>query len=150
VRLGAPAPTLRRVFFVCFAVVFVGEWGDVTQITTATFVAHYHQSLIIGAGALAALWAVSALAVFGGSNRPGTLDPPGWWHRDAHRPGHLQPRAGCPRPDLADTREHIAGPARRRDAWSSRATTSQLAGRSPGMRRLNELTGEPVGLRRLA
>jgi len=66
-RLGAPVPTLRRVFFTCFAVVFVGEWGDVTQITTATFVAHYHEPLIIGAGALLALWAVSALAVFGGS-----------------------------------------------------------------------------------
>jgi Ca2+/H+ antiporter, TMEM165/GDT1 family len=66
-RLGAPAPTLRRVFLTSFAVVFVGEWGDVTQITTATFVAHYHQPLIIGAAALAALWAVSALAVFGGA-----------------------------------------------------------------------------------
>lgn len=66
-RLGGPMPTLRRVFFTCFAVVFVGEWGDVTQITTATFVAHYHQPLIVGAGALMALWAVSALAVFGGS-----------------------------------------------------------------------------------
>jgi putative Ca2+/H+ antiporter (TMEM165/GDT1 family) len=66
-RLGAPAPTLRRVIFTSFAVVFAGEWGDVTQITTATFVAHYHQPLIIGVGALAALWAVSALAVFGGS-----------------------------------------------------------------------------------
>ncbi len=66
-RLGAPPPTLRRVFFTSFAVVFVGEWGDVTQITTATFVAHYHRPLIIGAAALAALWAVSGLAVFGGA-----------------------------------------------------------------------------------
>lgn len=66
-RLGAPAPTLRRVFLTSFAVVFVGEWGDVTQITTATFVAHYHLPLIIGAAALAALLAVSALAVFGGA-----------------------------------------------------------------------------------
>jgi Ca2+/H+ antiporter, TMEM165/GDT1 family len=66
-RLGGPPATLRRVFWTCFAVVFVGEWGDVTQITTATFVAHYHRPLVIGVGALAALWAVSALAVFGGS-----------------------------------------------------------------------------------
>jgi putative Ca2+/H+ antiporter (TMEM165/GDT1 family) len=66
-RLGAPPPTLRRVFFTSFAVVFVGEWGDVTQITTATFVAHYHRPLIIGAAALLALWAVSGLAVFGGT-----------------------------------------------------------------------------------
>ena len=66
-RLGAPPPTLRRVFLTSFAVVFVGEWGDVTQITTATFVAHYHRPLIIGAAALLALWAVSGLAVFGGA-----------------------------------------------------------------------------------
>ena len=54
-RLGAPPPTLRRVFFTSFAVVFVGEWGDVTQITTATFVAHYHRPLVIGPAALLAL-----------------------------------------------------------------------------------------------
>ena len=66
-RLGAPAPTLRRVFFTSFAVVFIGEWGDVTQITTANFVAHYHHPLIVGAAALLALWAVSGLAVFGGA-----------------------------------------------------------------------------------
>ena len=66
-RIGAPVPTLRRVLFTSFAVVFVGEWGDVTQITTATFVAHYHRPLIIGAAALLALWTVSALAVFGGA-----------------------------------------------------------------------------------
>jgi putative Ca2+/H+ antiporter (TMEM165/GDT1 family) len=66
-RIGAPPATLRRVFLTSFVVVFIGEWGDVTQITTATFVAHYHQPLIIGVAALAALWAVSGLAVFGGS-----------------------------------------------------------------------------------
>jgi putative Ca2+/H+ antiporter (TMEM165/GDT1 family) len=36
--------------------VFVGEWGDVTQITIATLVAHYHQPLIIGSAAPEALW----------------------------------------------------------------------------------------------
>jgi Ca2+/H+ antiporter, TMEM165/GDT1 family len=66
-RLGGPAPTVRRVFWTCFAVVFAGEWGDVTQITTASFAAHYHRPVVVGAGALAALWAVSAVAVFGGA-----------------------------------------------------------------------------------
>src|SRR6202161_1420791 len=66
-RMGAPPPGFLRVFATSFAVVFIGEWGDVTQITTANFVARYHDPLIIGAGALAALWSVSALAVFGGS-----------------------------------------------------------------------------------
>jgi putative Ca2+/H+ antiporter (TMEM165/GDT1 family) len=66
-RLGAPPPGFLRVFATSFAVVFVGEWGDVTQITTANFVARYDDPLIIGAAALASLWTVSALAVFGGS-----------------------------------------------------------------------------------
>src|ERR1700684_3015830 len=66
-RMGAPPPGFLRVFATSFTVVFIGEWGDVTQITTANFVARYHDPLIIGAGALAALWSVSALAVFGGS-----------------------------------------------------------------------------------
>jgi Ca2+/H+ antiporter, TMEM165/GDT1 family len=66
-RLGAPAPSFLRVFATSFMVVFIGEWGDVTQITTANFVARYNDPLIIGVAALAALWAVSALAVFGGA-----------------------------------------------------------------------------------
>jgi putative Ca2+/H+ antiporter (TMEM165/GDT1 family) len=66
-RFGAPSPSFLRVFATSFTVVFVGEWGDVTQITTANFVARYHDPLIIGPAALLALWTVSALAVFGGS-----------------------------------------------------------------------------------
>jgi Ca2+/H+ antiporter, TMEM165/GDT1 family len=65
--MGAPPPSSLRVFATSFTVVFVGEWGDVTQITTANFVARYHDPLIIGVAALAALWTVSALAVFGGA-----------------------------------------------------------------------------------
>jgi putative Ca2+/H+ antiporter (TMEM165/GDT1 family) len=66
-RMGAPVPTFARVFATSFTVVFIGEWGDVTQITTANFVARYHDPLIIGVAALTALWTVSALAVFGGA-----------------------------------------------------------------------------------
>ena len=66
-RLGAPAPSFLRVFATSFTVVFIGEWGDVTQITTANFVARYNDPLIVGVAAMAALWTVSALAVFGGA-----------------------------------------------------------------------------------
>jgi Ca2+/H+ antiporter, TMEM165/GDT1 family len=62
-----PAPSLLRVFATSFTIVFIGEWGDITQITTANFVARYSDPLIIGVAALAALWTVSALAVFGGA-----------------------------------------------------------------------------------
>jgi Ca2+/H+ antiporter, TMEM165/GDT1 family len=66
-RMGAPPPGFGRVSGTAFTVVFIGEWGDVTQITTANFVARYHDPLVIGVAALAALWTVSALAVFGGA-----------------------------------------------------------------------------------
>jgi putative Ca2+/H+ antiporter (TMEM165/GDT1 family) len=49
-----------------FVVIFVAEWGDVTQILTANLAAHYHSGLSVGVGAVAALWSVAALAVLGG------------------------------------------------------------------------------------
>jgi putative Ca2+/H+ antiporter (TMEM165/GDT1 family) len=61
--MGAQPPSFLRVFATSFTVVFIGEWGDVTQITTANFVARYNAPLIIGIAALTALWSVSALAV---------------------------------------------------------------------------------------
>jgi Ca2+/H+ antiporter, TMEM165/GDT1 family len=66
-RMGAPPPGFLRVSATSFTVVFIGEWGDVPQITNANFVARYHDPVIIGVAALAALWTVSALAVFGGA-----------------------------------------------------------------------------------
>lgn len=46
--------------------IFVTEWGDLTQILTANLAAHYHSGFSVGVGAVAALWAVAALAVIGG------------------------------------------------------------------------------------
>ncbi|MGO9343259.1 MAG: TMEM165/GDT1 family protein [Acidimicrobiales bacterium] len=56
----------RRVVTTAFIVIFLAEWGDLTQILTANLAAHYHSPLSVGLGALAALWAVAALAVIGG------------------------------------------------------------------------------------
>ena len=49
------------------AVIFVAEWGDLTQILTANLAADYHSWLGVGAGSLAALVAVAGLAVLSGS-----------------------------------------------------------------------------------
>jgi Ca2+/H+ antiporter, TMEM165/GDT1 family len=46
-----------------FGVVFLGEWGDITQITTANLAARYRDPVSVGFGALLALWAVSGLAL---------------------------------------------------------------------------------------
>jgi putative Ca2+/H+ antiporter (TMEM165/GDT1 family) len=58
--------THRRVVATAFTVIFIAEWGDLTQILTANLAAHYHDPLSVGVGALLALWAVSALAVASG------------------------------------------------------------------------------------
>jgi putative Ca2+/H+ antiporter (TMEM165/GDT1 family) len=52
-----------QVALASFGVVFLGEWGDITQITTANLAARYRDPISVGIGALLALWSVSALAL---------------------------------------------------------------------------------------
>jgi putative Ca2+/H+ antiporter (TMEM165/GDT1 family) len=59
-------PTFRRVALTSFGVVFVGEWGDITQIATANYAARYHAPVAVAIGATLALWTVAALAVTAG------------------------------------------------------------------------------------
>jgi Ca2+/H+ antiporter, TMEM165/GDT1 family len=58
--------THRQVGMTAFAVIFVAEWGDLTQILTANLAAHYHSVLSVGIGATLALWSVALIAVVGG------------------------------------------------------------------------------------
>lgn len=58
--------TAVRVAGTAFAVILVGEIGDLTQLLTVNLVARYHQPLSVFVGALAALWTVSAIGAFGG------------------------------------------------------------------------------------
>lgn len=58
----------RRTAVTAFLVIFVAEWGDLTQILTANLAAHYHDALSVGVGAVLALWTVAALAVVGGQS----------------------------------------------------------------------------------
>ena len=58
----------RRVATTAFVVVFLAEWGDLTQILTANLAAHYHSPLSVGVGATLGLWAVAGLAVIGGQS----------------------------------------------------------------------------------
>jgi putative Ca2+/H+ antiporter (TMEM165/GDT1 family) len=60
-------PTLRRVASVSFVVIFLGEWGDITQIATANLAAKYHDPIGVGLGALLGLWTVVAIGVVAGS-----------------------------------------------------------------------------------
>jgi putative Ca2+/H+ antiporter (TMEM165/GDT1 family) len=56
-----------KVFTTSFVVIFLGEWGDITQIATANYAAKYHNPLSVGVGAVAALWSVAALGTLLGS-----------------------------------------------------------------------------------
>lgn len=59
--------TFLGVFATSFTVVFLGEWGDITQIVTANYAAKYHQIWSVGIGAVLGLWLVAALGIFIGS-----------------------------------------------------------------------------------
>jgi putative Ca2+/H+ antiporter (TMEM165/GDT1 family) len=64
-----------RSTWLAFLVVFVAEWGDLTQLATAALAARYHSPFIVFGGATLALWAVSSLAVFVGHRAGKLLDP---------------------------------------------------------------------------
>jgi putative Ca2+/H+ antiporter (TMEM165/GDT1 family) len=53
----------RRTYATAFLVIFLAEWGDLTQILTANLAARYADPVVVGAAAVAGLWSVSALAV---------------------------------------------------------------------------------------
>jgi putative Ca2+/H+ antiporter (TMEM165/GDT1 family) len=55
-----------RVVATSFGVIFVAEFGDLTQIVTANLAAKYHDPITVGVSAVLALWAVGAIAIYGG------------------------------------------------------------------------------------
>jgi Ca2+/H+ antiporter, TMEM165/GDT1 family len=60
------APGFWRVAGTSFMVIMVAEFGDLTQIATATLAARYHDPVSVAIGAVLALWAVGGLAIVGG------------------------------------------------------------------------------------
>jgi putative Ca2+/H+ antiporter (TMEM165/GDT1 family) len=59
-------PSTRRIVLTSFIVLFVAEWGDLTQLLTASLSAKYHQPASVFVGSLAGLVVVAAIAVVGG------------------------------------------------------------------------------------
>ena len=54
------------VFGTSFAVVFLAEFGDLTQFMTVSLAARFHDPIAVGAGATLALWTAAAIAVLVG------------------------------------------------------------------------------------
>jgi putative Ca2+/H+ antiporter (TMEM165/GDT1 family) len=64
-----PAPAAlrgRRTTATTFGLIFLAEWGDLTQILTANLAAKYHDPISVGVGAVLGLWSVALLAILGG------------------------------------------------------------------------------------
>jgi len=55
-----------RTIVTAFVVIFIAEWGDLTQILTANLAARYDNAIEVGIAATAALWAVAAIAMVAG------------------------------------------------------------------------------------
>jgi Ca2+/H+ antiporter, TMEM165/GDT1 family len=55
-----------KVAALSFGVIFVAEWGDLTQLLTANLAAKYHSPISVGLGAVLGLWAVGLLAIVSG------------------------------------------------------------------------------------
>ena len=58
-----------------FAVIFVAEWGDLTQLATAALAAKHGRPLTVFLAATAALWCVTALAAAAGHHLKRRFDP---------------------------------------------------------------------------
>jgi len=59
-KAAAPATGLRAVS-TSFLVLFLAEWGDLSQLLTASLAARYHDPVSVGVGAFVALATISAL-----------------------------------------------------------------------------------------
>ena len=68
-------PTFLRSFTQVFGVVFIAEWGDLTQLGTATLAASSAKPLTVFLGSTLALWCVAAIAVFIGHRAGKVLNP---------------------------------------------------------------------------
>jgi putative Ca2+/H+ antiporter (TMEM165/GDT1 family) len=62
-RQGDAGLSFRKIAVMSFGVIFLSEWGDITQITTANLTARYADPLAVAVGAVLGLSAVAALAV---------------------------------------------------------------------------------------
>ena len=62
-RQAARQPSFVRITLTAFGIVFLAEWGDITQIATANLAARYADPIAVAVGAALGLSAVAGLAV---------------------------------------------------------------------------------------
>ena len=64
-----------RSAWLSFVVVFMAEWGDLTQLATGALAARYRAPFVVFAGATVALWAVTVIAAVIGHRAGKMLNP---------------------------------------------------------------------------
>jgi putative Ca2+/H+ antiporter (TMEM165/GDT1 family) len=62
-RQGGQQPSFFRIAATAFGIIFLTEWGDITQVTTANLAARYADPVAVAVGAALGLAAIAALAV---------------------------------------------------------------------------------------
>jgi putative Ca2+/H+ antiporter (TMEM165/GDT1 family) len=78
-REGDRTPSFLRVAATSFSVIFLAEWGDITQLTAANLAARYNP-LLVFTGATLGLWVAAAIAVSIGAKSL-NLIPVAWLNR---------------------------------------------------------------------
>jgi Ca2+/H+ antiporter, TMEM165/GDT1 family len=58
-----------------FIVIFIAEWGDLTQLASASLAARYHEPWTIFSASVLSLWSVTAIAVVAGNRLSKVLNP---------------------------------------------------------------------------
>ena len=64
-----------RTIWSSFVVIFIAEWGDLTQLATATLAAEHKKPVTIFLAATLALWTVTALAILVGNRAKKVIHP---------------------------------------------------------------------------
>jgi putative Ca2+/H+ antiporter (TMEM165/GDT1 family) len=72
---GPVVPQFWQTTWTAFVVIFIAEWGDITQIATAALAARYRAPGTVFVAATLALWCVAAIAVSIGHRAAKLLDP---------------------------------------------------------------------------
>ena len=64
-----------KVVWTSFMVIFIAEWGDLTQLASATLVAKTHQMFTVFAASTLALWTTTAIAILIGHHAKKLINP---------------------------------------------------------------------------
>ncbi len=67
--------SFMKVVWTSFMVIFIAEWGDLTQLASATLVAKTHQPFTIFLSATLALWTTTAIAILLGHHAKKWIKP---------------------------------------------------------------------------